>query len=769
MILLPVLAVADEPAKSPEEILAALDARLPEEAAAVIQAVYGLLAGAGAYPADVRAEAHIVRGKAHWLLEDMEAALGDFHAALGLVGPAEDPVRYGRILINAGAVHYRLEAFAEAEPLFREALAIAEAQGVERMRAAAWTNLGLLLTETGDFERARRKFHWARDFYERRGDAEELGRVLHNEGILEREAGAYAAAVERFERAIAIHRSRGDFPEVARSLRHRAETYMRMGLPDAAVLQAEVALEILQGRDLPLLVTPIHAVLAQAYAATGRWEEALAAERAYGQGRQEVLARQQSTTLEQARLRFQAEVEAGHERARAAEAALTEAELSRARAELARRTWQLAAMAAVGVTLLVVIAGLVLRGRFRARIQQELRDLNNRLTEALARARAMAENASAADRAKGEVLAGISHEIRAPLNSVVGLTSVLQESSLDEEQRGLVGSILGACRDLLDTLDGILDYSKVESGTIKLARELFDPCALLHEVAGVFRCEALRNGLRMETAVAEGVPPEVRGDRARVRQILVNLVANAVKFTRQGAVGVRLSAQPADDGKVRLVFSVSDTGPGVPPREQERIFQPFVQLDPAVSGRSGGVGLGLSISVRLARAMGGDIHVEDNPGGGSVFRAEVVVNAADAGNAAGKLPRQSAGKSPLVALVDPVPTSRRILSLYLDRTGAAVVEGSGMDDLGRMRAGGRGMPDLCIIDEGALAGPPAGAAAQLPDGFASTPVILLARANGSVAAPAADNLTILRKPVRRADLEAAVRRLTEPTPIAPES
>lgn len=732
---------------------------MPEEAAAVMEAVSGFLAGTGADSAPLRAEAHIVRGKAHWLLEDLEAALGDYLQALAIVDPVEDSVRYGRILINAGAVHYRMEAYGEAEALFREALQIAEAQGVERMRAAAWVNLALLLTETGEFAQARRKFYWARDFYERRGNLEELGRVLHNEGILEREAGDHAAAIERFERAVAIHRSRGDYPEVARSMRHRAETYMRMGLPEVAALQAEVALEILRGPDLPMLATPIHGVLAEAYAETGRWEEALAAERAHGRGQREVMERRQSATLEQARLRFQSELEAGREKVRAAEAALTEAELSRARADLARRTWQLAAMAALGGTLLVVIAGLILRGRFRVRTNRELYDLNDRLTEALSRARAMAESAASADRAKGEVLAGISHEIRAPLNSVVGMASVLRETPLNEEQASFVGSILGACGDLLETLDGILDYSKAESGTIELARELFDPCALLREVARVFRCELVRKGVRLETAVADGVPREVRGDHARVRQILVNLVGNAVKFTPEGVVGVRLAAQSAEDGAVRLMFSVSDMGPGIPPQDRGRVFQPFVQLNPAVSGRSGGVGLGLSISVRLAQAMGGDIRVEDNPGGGSVFRAEVVVREPETEDS-GASPDSASRGNLLVALIDPVATSRKILSIYLDQIGAVAAEGGEIRDLERILADKRRMPDLCIIDEEALTGPPARAAVELPAGFDRVPVILLVRTSGAAPTAPSGNLTILRKPVRRADIETVLRRLT---------
>ena len=539
--VLPLLDAAEEPDGGPESLLAGLEVRLPEEPAAVMEAVSGLLAQADAWSAEVRAEAYIVRGKAHWLLVDLEAALGDYLAALALADPVEDPVRYGRILINAGAVHYRMEAFAEAETLFREALSIAETQGVERMRAAAWANLALLLTETGYFAKARRKFRWAGEFYERRGELEELARVLHNEGILEREAGDYGAAVERFERAVGIHRSRGDYPEVARSMRHRAEAYMLMGLPEAAALQAEVALEILRGRDLPMLSTPIHAVLAEAYAESGRWEEALAAERAHGRGRREVMERRQSATLEQARLRFQAELDAGREQVREAEAALTKTELYRARAELARRTWQLAAMAALGVLLLVVIVGLVLCGRFRARTNRELRNLNDRLKEALARARAVAENAEAADRAPE----------------------------------------------------------------------------------------------------AEAAPDAEKG--------------------------------------------------GAPP---------------------GGLSRG----------------------------------------------------NPLVALIDPVATSRRILSIYLDQTGAAAAEGSEIADLERIRVDRRCTPDLCIIDEEVLAGPPGGAAAELPAGFERVPVLLLVRANGAAPTPAVGNITVLRKPVRRSGIEEALRRLAEPAP-----
>lgn len=228
--------------------------------------------------------------------------------------------------------------------------------------------------------------------------------------------------------------------------------------------------------------------------------------------------------------------------------------------------------------------------------------------------------AELASRAKSEFLANISHELRTPMNGVLGMTSLVLDTELTEDQRECLQMAQSSGESLLRLLNQILDLSKIESGRLDLYLEKFRPKQMLKNLESIFGAEIRARRMGFVLEVEEGTPEELVGDAGRLQQVLVNLVGNAMKFTEQGEVRVRVKALEAEGQVQPVEFSVTDTGVGIPAEMQKAIFEAFVQVDGSLSRRKGGVGLGLAISSRLVKLMGGQIELESEPGRGSTFR-----------------------------------------------------------------------------------------------------------------------------------------------------
>ena len=419
----------------------------------------------------------------------------------------------------------------------------------------------------------------------------------------------------------------------------------------------------------------------------------------------------------------------------------------------------LAALPVLAVSLLIKVLITQLKDR-------ELQAVADRQAELIVELEQARDRANAASDAKSNFLAVISHELRTPMNGVLGAAQLLDHNGLSDRDREYVGIIRGSGEGLLDLLNDLLDVSKMEAGKLELHPQPIEMEAFYARLVGPCRTQAEARGLDLVVRCDASVPSRIVGDPLRLGQVVQNLLSNAIKFTEQGGVTLRISAEPRDGG-VRLIFAVEDTGAGIGEDGLARLFQPFQQLDDSSTRRFGGTGLGLTIARRIARQMGGDVVVVSTPGVGSTFTFTALVEPLPDLEPALPLqeePRRIDG--PLrILVVEDHPVNRVILDTWLKTQGHAITLANNGEEALAALAGERF--DLILMDVNMPVMDGLTATRQLrshPGPNRSTPVVILsasARQQDHEVGLAAGADAYLNKPVDFGELAQMICRLPD--------
>ncbi len=554
------------------------------------------------YPAG-EAAARIELGMRSTIESDLPAAESQLRRGLEIALEEDDLRKVIRARDGLADVKNLSGDFLEALEICMETLKLIEEADAEIDPSTTLNHLGHIYFRLGDNDRSLEYHQRVVEWAQASGDPERIATAFNNAGVLLRQKGCDREALAELRKSLLHARQGASRRTLSRTLSNVAFTLIKLEELPRAHAYAESALKVNRSSDNPMGDLDALRSLSSALFGLKRYDDAIAAlskalriaeTHALPLELQNCLRRLSAVYEEQGR--FQEALEAlkrsrdlrerllGEEKARL---------FSEAEARYKSEIYQLE----------------------NVRLAAANREISTQ-RELLEHAR---DEAQAADRAKSEFLAIMSHEVRTPLNGVLGMADLLKDTALSDQQQDYVETIRMSGEALLSVLNDILDFSKIEAGKLEIDEKEFDLVLALGELVTLVTSQARQKSLELITSLSGDLPARVRGDWNRLRQILLNLLGNALKFTPRGRIELEVTLAEEREEAIDVDFSVRDTGIGIDEEKQHQLFEPFVQTDRSMTRKYGGTGLGLAICRRLVEMMGGGIGVESHPGAGSRF------------------------------------------------------------------------------------------------------------------------------------------------------
>jgi signal transduction histidine kinase/DNA-binding response OmpR family regulator/HPt (histidine-containing phosphotransfer) domain-containing protein len=513
--------------------------------------------------------------------------------------------------INIGLIYSALKEYDKTLEYYTKGLEVYEELKYLHGMANSLNNIGVIYLKQSKYEKALEYFSRSLEIKQKMGTKLGMAATTMNIGIIYESMEEFDLAYMEYSKSLALYQAAGSKSGISGVLTNIGSLFLQQDIYDSAISYSSRALDIAQNAGIPIRIKEASSILYKSFKKSGNSHEALAMYELYNKTNDSISS--ENNQREVIRQQFKYEFE--KQKAEEEKIRLIEEK----EAEIEQTKTYIFIFAAVAMLITLLVFALIYLTSLRKRnktIRGQKGKLENTLSD-LTRAKQIAEKAT---RTKSQFLATMSHEIRTPMNAIIGLANLALKTKLNKKQEDYLIKIENAGVSLLGIINDILDFSKIEAGKLDIESRDFDLEQVFTDISNLYASKAQSKGLEYSIRIENDVPFYLVGDPLRISQIITNYCSNAIKFTEKGDIVVNVKlGETLDNKRIKLIFSVKDTGIGLSPEQKNRMFKEFSQADTSTTRKYGGTGLGLAISKRLAELMGGSTWVESELEKGSTF------------------------------------------------------------------------------------------------------------------------------------------------------